>query len=157
MANVPTLLATLLTIAATAYPADLRSFNTWNQYLGGADSSQYSSLSQINKANVKQLAVAWSYATGDNVQYLFNPLVVDGVMYVQAKNSSLVALDASSGGELWVHTFQGPVTSRGMNYWESKDRSDRRIFTTNGGFLTAIDARTGQTVMSFGDNGRTDL
>ena len=137
--------------------ADLRSFNTWNQYLGGADSSQYSSLSQINKSNVKQLAVAWSYPTGDNVQYLFNPLVVDGVMYVEAKNNSLVALDAVTGRELWAHAFQGPVTSRGMNYWESKDRSDRRIFTTNGGFLTAIDARTGQTVQSFGDNGRTDL
>jgi quinoprotein glucose dehydrogenase len=134
-----------------------RSFNTWNQYLGGADSSQYSSLSQINKSNVKQLAVAWSYATGDAVQYLFNPLVVDGVMYVEAKNNSLVALDAVTGRELWAHAFQGPVTSRGMNYWESKDRSDRRIFTTNAGFLTAIDARTGQTVQSFGDNGRTDL
>jgi glucose dehydrogenase len=157
MANVPPVLATLLTIAATALPADLRPFNTWNQYLGGADSSQYSSLSQINKTNVKQLALAWSYATGDNVQYLFNPLVVDGVIYVQAKNNSLVALDAVSGRELWVHAFQGPVTSRGMNYWESKDRTDRRLFTTNGGFLTAIDASTGQTVMSFGDNGRTDL
>jgi quinoprotein glucose dehydrogenase len=146
-----------LALGATAFAADLRPFNTWTQYLGGADSSQYSSLSQINKSNVKQLAVAWSYPTGDGVQYLFNPLVVDGVMYVQAKNNSLVALDAVTGRELWAHAFQGPVTSRGMNYWESKDRSDRRLFTTNGGFLTAIDARTGQTVMSFGDNGRADL
>ena len=144
-------------LGAAGFAADLRSFNTWNQYLGGADSSQYSSLSQINKSNVKQLTVAWSYPTGDNVQYLFNPLVVDGVMYVEAKNNSLVALDAVTGRELWAHAFQGPVTSRGMNYWESKDRADRRIFTTNAGFLTAIDARTGQTVLSFGDNGRTDL
>jgi quinoprotein glucose dehydrogenase len=134
-----------------------RSFNTWNQYLGGADSSQYSSLNQINRSNVKQLAMAWSYPTGDAVQYLFNPLVVDGVMYVQAKNNSLVALDAVTGRELWAHAFQGSVTSRGMNYWESKDRADRRLFTTNGGYLTAIDARTGTTVQSFGDNGRTDL
>src|SRR6202521_4989610 len=147
----------LLAFVAPASAADLRSFNTWNQYLGGADSSQYSSLSQINKSNVKELAVAWSYATGDTVQYLLNPLVVDGVVYVEAKNNSLVALDAVTGRELWVHPFQGPVTTRGMNYWESKDRSDRRIFTTNGGFLTAIDARNGQTVQSFGDNGRTDL
>jgi len=157
MANNRTTFATVLGLTAAGFGADLRSFNTWNQYLGGADSSQYSSLSQINKSNVKQLAVAWSYPTGDNVQYLFNPLVVDGVMYVEAKNNSLVALDAVTGRELWAHSFQGPVTSRGMNYWESKDRADRRIFTTNAGFLTAIDARTGQTVLSFGDNGRTDL
>ncbi len=157
MARFRTSLVTLAAVAATSFAADLRSFNTWNQYLGGADSSQYSSLSQINKSNVKQLAVAWSYATGDNLTYLFNPFVVDGVIYVQAKNNSLVALDAVTGRELWVHAFQGPVTTRGMNYWESKDRADRRLFTINGGFLTAIDARTGQTVTSFGDNGRTDL
>src|SRR6266566_9929124 len=143
--------AALLMLAATGLPADLRPFNTWSQYLGGADSSQYSSLSQINKSNVNQLTMVWTYPTGDTIQYLFNPLVVDGVMYVQAKNNSLVALDAVTGRELWVHAFQGSVTSRGMNYWESKDRSDRRIFTTNGGFLTAIDARNGQTVQSFGD------
>ncbi len=157
MASLRTAVAILAALAGTGFAAGQRPFNTWNQYLGGADSSQYSSLIQINKSNVKQLAVAWSYPTGDNVQYLFNPLVVDGVMYVEAKNNSLVALDAVTGRELWVHAFQGPVTTRGMNYWESKDRSDRRIFTTNGGFLTAIDARTGQTVQSFGDNGRTDL
>jgi quinoprotein glucose dehydrogenase len=157
MASYRTTFATLLATIATGFAADLRPFNTWNQYLGGADSSQYSSLTQINKSNVKQLTVAWSYATGDSVPYLFNPLVVDGVMYVQAKNNALVALDAVTGRELWVHPFQGSVTSRGMNYWESKDRADRRLFTTNGGFLTAIDARTGQTVQSFGDNGRTDL
>jgi len=157
MASLRAAVAILVALAGTVFAADLRPFNTWDQYLGGADSSQYSSLNQINKSNVKQLAVAWSYATGDNVQYLFNPLVVDGVMYVEAKNNSLVALDAVTGRELWVHAFQGPVTTRGMNYWESKDRADRRIFTTNGGFLTAIDARTGETVKSFGDNGRTDL
>ena len=40
---------------------------------------------------------------------------------------------------------------------ENNDRSDRRLFFINAGFLTAIDARTGQTINSFGDNGRTDL
>src|SRR5438477_4006745 len=110
-----TLLASFFLGAFALLPAAVPSFEKWDQYLGGADSSQYSSLSQINKSNVKQLAVAWSYPTGDNVQYLFNPLVVDDVMYVEAKNNSLVALDAITGRELWAHAFQGPVTSRGMN------------------------------------------
>jgi quinoprotein glucose dehydrogenase len=134
-----------------------RSFATWNQYLGGADSSQYSSLKQINKSNVNRLEVAWTYPTGGTEQYLFNPIVADGVMYVQAKKNSLVALDAATGKELWTHSFQGAVTSRGINYWESKDRADRRLLTTNAGFLTAINARNGETIQSFGDNGRTDL
>jgi len=132
-------------------------FATSNQYLGGGDSSQYSSLKQINKSNVKQLEVAWSYPTGDTRDYLFNPTVIDNVAYLQAKNNSLVAVDATTGKELWVHAFQGPVTTRGIVYWASKDHSDRRLFTTNAGFLTAIDARDGKTVLSFGDNGRTDL
>jgi quinoprotein glucose dehydrogenase len=151
------LLSVLALTAAVCAAADERPFNTWSEYLGGADSSQYSSLKQINKSNVRQLEIAWTYSTGDNNQYLFNPLMMDGVLYVQAKSNSLVALDAATGREMWVHPFQGPVTTRGINYWESKDRSDRRLFTTNGGFLTAIDARTGKTVESFGDNGRTDL
>jgi quinoprotein glucose dehydrogenase len=44
-----------------------------------------------------------------------------------------------------------------MNYWASRDHSDRRLIYINAGFLTEIDARTGQTMQSFGDNGRTDL
>lgn len=137
--------------------AEQRSFNTWSEYLGGADSSQYSSLKQINKSNVGKLEVVWSYPTGGTNQYLFNPIVADGVMYVLAKNNSVVALDAATGKEIWVHSNQGAVPARGMNYWESKDRSDRRLLYANAGYLTAIDARTGQTILSFGDNGRTDL
>jgi glucose dehydrogenase len=140
----------------TPVSAAERSFATWSQYLGGADSSQYSSLKQINKSNVKQLEVSWTYQTGPGT-YTFNPLVVNGVMYVLAQSNSVVALDAATGKQLWMHPNMGAVGSRGMNYWENKDRSDQRLFFINAGFLTAIDARTGQTINSFGDNGRTDL
>jgi glucose dehydrogenase len=51
----------------------------------------------------------------------------------------------------------GAVGARGVDYWESNDRSDRRLLYINNGYLTAIDARTGKIVDSFGDNGRTDL
>src|SRR5271168_239386 len=125
-----------------------RSFATWGQYLGGADSSQYSSLKQINKSNVKQLEVAWTFQTGPGT-YTFNPIVVDGVMYVLAQSNSVVALDAATGKQLWAHPNTGAVGARGMNYWENNDRSDRRLFFINAGFLTAIDARTGQTIASF--------
>src|SRR5678815_1438684 len=76
-----------------------RSFKTWSQYLGGADSSQYSSLDQINKSTVSQLEVAWRYPSGDTRSYRFNPIVVDGTMFVLAKNNSIVALDAVTGQE----------------------------------------------------------
>ncbi len=150
------MLPVFLCVCATLVSAADRSFATWGQYLGGADSSQYSSLKQINKSNVKQIEVAWTYQTGPGT-YTFDPVVVDGVMYVLAEKNTLVALDAATGKQLWVHPNMGAVGTRGMNYWENKDRSDRRLFYINAGFLTAIDARTGQTINSFGDNGRTDL
>jgi quinoprotein glucose dehydrogenase len=139
----------------------------WKEYLGGPDSSHYSPLKQINRSNVGKLDVAWSYNTGDSGTYFFSPLVVDNIAYVAAKQGALVAVDAATGKELWVHAFPaaagrggrgaGISGQRGANYWESKDRTDRRIFVTTGGFLYAIDARTGQTVDSFADDGRLDL
>ena len=156
----PGLLAlALIAVVGLTHPTagESQSFDAWNQYLGGADSAQYSSLDQIDRSNVDRLEVVWTYPTGDDNQYLFNPIVVDGVMIVQARNNSLVALDAESGREIWVHPFEGAVTTRGVNYWESDDGADRRIFTVNAGFLTALDMGTGQTVTSFGNNGRVDL
>ncbi len=138
-------------------PAGGPDYRSWDQYLGGADSAQYSALAQIDKRNVAELEVAWTYPTGERGSYLFNPLVVDGVMYVLAKDRSIVALDAATGRELWVRPNEGPVGTRGMNHWQNDDGSDRRLFYVNAGMLTAIDARTGQTIESFGDGGRVDL
>ncbi len=132
-------------------------FNTWRQYLGSSDSSQYSSLDQINRKNVGQLQVAWTYSTADTRTYRFNPIVVDNVMCALAKNMSIVALDAATGREIWAHANQGAIGDRGINYWESADRKDRRLVYINGGFLTALDAETGKTIETFGEAGKVDL
>ncbi len=119
--------------------ADDKPHTTWSSYLGSPDSNQYSALKQINKSNVKQLEVAWTFAAGTGT-VRFDPLVVDGVMYVLGANRSIVALDAATGKEIWTHRNEGAVGDRGMNYWESKDRSERRLLYMNGGFLT-VDRR----------------
>ena len=72
-------------------------------------------------------------------------------MYVMAKNKSIVGLNGVTGKERWTDPNSGAVTQRGINYWENKDRSDRRFLYLNAGCLTAIDARTGDTILSFGD------
>ena len=125
---------------------------SWKDYLGGPAASHYSPLKQINPGNVNKLDVAWTYPTGDDVIYTFSPLVVDNIAYFAARQGSLVAVDASTGKELWVHPFPtangmpsrfgGIAGMRGGNYWESKDRTDRRLLVTSGGFVHAIDART---------------
>ena len=138
-----------------AGPAGNFDFEGWDQYLGGADSSQFSSLAQIDKSNVGKLQVAWTYPTTEN--YSFNPLIVGNTMYVLAKGRSIVALDAATGRELWSHANEGAVGARGMNYWKSPDGSDERLLYVNGGHLTAINAKTGEPITSFGVDGRVDL
>lgn len=133
---------------------------TWSDYAGAADGAQYSALAQINRSNVSQLQVAWKYLTADGNKYLFNPIVVDRTMYVLAQNNSIVALDAATGRQLWTHSTGAQtllITNRGINYWESADRSDRRLLFAVDNFLEELDAKTGQAIADFGNHGRVDL
>src|SRR5437764_4287329 len=147
-------------VFACVLPASAQNHKTWSDYGGASDAAQYSALDQINRSNVSRLEIAWTYPTGDNNKYFFNPIVVDGVMFVLARNNSIVALDAATGKEIWVHAAEHGttvITSRGINYWESKNRLDRRLLFASNHFLRAIDAQTGRPVLSFGNGGRVDL
>jgi glucose dehydrogenase len=141
--------------ASTNGTRGARPYTTWTAYGGGADSSQYSALNQINKSNVSQLQVVWTVPVTGTV--IFNPLLVDGVMYLQASGTTLVAVDAATGKEIWRRQMQGTMGARGMNYWESPDRSDRRLLFIAGGYLTAFKAQTGDPIPGFGNNGSVDL
>src|SRR5215469_5645980 len=81
-------------------------------------------------------------------------------MFVMAHRTSIVALDATTGRELWVyHSKNAPTIEmhRGINYWQSQDGADQRLFIPFGSRLEAIDVRTGELIKSFGDNGSVDL
>lgn len=130
---------------------------SWRDYGGGPDQSKYVKLDEINKSNVDQLEQVWFYPTGDDKVYQFNPIVVDNIMYVLAKNNSLVALDATTGEEIWIHANLRGIARRGINYWESKDRKDRRLLFQINDYLQAIDASTGKSILSFGNKGLVDL
>ena len=117
---------------------------------------QYSALAQINKSNVTQLQRAWFYPVpGEPDQVVFNPLIVDNVMYVAGVRNVIVALDATTGKELWMSTLR--ATERGLAYWESKDRSDRRLIVSANNGIREVDARTGRQIMTFGNNGFVDM
>jgi quinoprotein glucose dehydrogenase len=131
-------------------------YTTWSDYAGSADSMQYSALIQITKRNVKQLEPAWFYAVpGDAIRLAFNPLIVDDVMYVSGTKDRVVALDATTGKELWVSEEEAP--ERGLTYWETTDRSDRRLILTANNGLREIDAKTGKLITTFGRNGFVDM
>lgn len=132
----------------------------WRDYSGASDAAQYSSLTQINRGNVAKLEVAWTFPIGDGRRYSFGPLEVDGVLYAMGRNNSIVALNSATGAQLWSYAPEPApfiITNRGINYWESADRSDRRLLFCANHALQAIDARTGKPIASFGVNGRVDL
>src|SRR5688572_14930472 len=78
----------------------------WLSYSGNYAGHRYSPLSQINRSNVKNLQLKWSYhplyTKNTNAQNKMenSPLVVEGVMYTGTA-LEIVALDAVTGREYW--------------------------------------------------------
>jgi quinoprotein glucose dehydrogenase len=131
-------------------------YTTWSDYGGSPDSMQYSALAAINRTNVTKLERAWFYPVpGDPVRLPFNPIAVDGVLYIAGVKGLVVALDAATGKELWSSTEQAP--ERGVTYWENVDRSDRRLLLNTGGGLRAINATSGALIRTFGKDGFVDM
>jgi quinoprotein glucose dehydrogenase len=134
-------------------------YSFWSDYGGSPDSMSYSSIKQINKNNVSQLKQAWFVpAPGPVGRFSFNPLVIDGVMYVVGKDDGIYALEGATGKQLWAHPVEGgQPTNRGFNRWISTDGKDRRLIFAVNGYLQEVDMNTGETIRSFGDNGEVDL
>ena len=127
-------------------------------YEGDAGASHYSALTQIDKSNVQHLEVAWTYPIEDNSAGGMSPLIVDRTMYVVGADAAVTALDAVTGEELWKRPFPRiRAPDRGILYWESEDGTDRRVYAPRGDYLYAIDAETGERVLAFGVDGRTDV
>ncbi len=147
-------------MGAASPKEEAKSHTTWSTYLGNADGSHYTALKQIDRSNVRRLQAAWSYDSGAG-PYEFNPIVVGRTMYVLAKNTSIVALDAATGKELWTYRSRnlGPRTEthRGINYWQSSDGSDRRLLISFASNLEAINAANGKLITSFGKDGTVSL
>ncbi len=88
------------------------------------------------------------------------PLVVGGAMYLATPYSRIVALDAATGREMWVHQLPKGVNpaTRGMEYWPGDATSPAAlIFGTNDGKLRSIRASDGTDSPTFGDNGEVNL
>ncbi len=144
---------------AAAASSGSKPYTSWSHYGGSPDSLSYSALRQINKKNVSNLKLAWFVpAPGPVGRFSFNPLVVDGVMYVVGENNGIYALDATTGKQRWAHPISdGQPTNRGFNSWISPDGKDRRLIFAVDGYLQEVDMKTGKTIRSFGVDGKVDL
>src|SRR5260221_6264705 len=144
-------------VAALAFAAQgPGSPRAWG-YGGGPAQIRHSPLAQINRDNVAQLAVAWSYDTGEPGALQTQPVVVDDVLYGYTPTHKTFALNAATGAPLWTFDsgIKGSGPNRGVMFWQSG--SERRVFAAVDNFIYALDAATGEPIASFGTGGRIDL
>jgi PQQ-dependent dehydrogenase (methanol/ethanol family) len=140
-------LAALCAAPALAAPQD----GEWPLHGRTPDEQRFSPLTQVDRASVARLGLAWSYDTGGRRGMESTPLVVDGVLYGTASWSTVYALDAATGRELWTYDPQVPkakgrdaccdVVNRGVALHDG-----RVYFGALDGRLIALDARTGKPV-----------
>src|SRR5687767_12713774 len=140
---------------------DSKQSRDWPVTGGSAANTRYSELRQIDRHNVAQLRVAWTFHSGDRKgEIQVTPIVIDGVLYATTPALNVVALRADSGTQLWrFDPFAGRErtlhANRGVAYWA--EGNDRRIFFSAGRRLYALDAASGRPIASFGDCGFVDL
>src|SRR3989441_326830 len=129
----------------------------WVAYGGAPENNHYSALAQINRSNVKRLAVAWSFDTQEDGVLQASPIIVAGVLFGLTPTQKVFALDAASGKLLWKFDsgIRGTQPNRGLAYWA--DGKDKRILVGVMNFLYALDAATGKPIPGFGTKGRIDL
>src|SRR3954449_6183859 len=141
------LLCVMVLAAHAADRDDLKSRTGWPAYNGGFDSLHYSSLKQINRKNVAQLRVAWSYDTGDafrGSEIECNPIVVNGVLYATTPKLRVVALDAATGKQKWSFDphagarVQVKMRNRGLTYWGGAAGEPARILVAVRQYLYAL-------------------
>jgi quinoprotein glucose dehydrogenase len=143
----------------------------WTTYGGDLGNTKYAPLDQITAANFSSLEIAWRFKV-DNLgpRPEFNlqstPLMVKGVLYsTGGTRRAVVALDAATGEQLWIHSenegARGAAaprqfSGRGLSYW-TDGKEERILYVTPGYRLVALNAKTGMRVPTFGTDGAVDL
>lgn len=162
--------------AAASMPA-----GEWHAYGRTGYGQRYSPLAQITPANVAQLQPAWTFHTGDRrgrpgdpeeTTFEVTPLKVGNRLFVCTPHQSVLALDATTGRQLWRRDLPiGPalalqhLTCRGLSFHRADAsatppaRCQERVFMpTADGRVVALDAGSGEPCLSFGGGtGAIDL
>lgn len=158
--------------------------NEWPTYGHDAGGQRFSPLTQLTPSNVDRLQVAWVYhmrptPTEENASGAApsgegrrggrggsgfaasetTPIVVDGVMYLTTPYGRVVALDSSTGREVWTFRVpSGNASTRGVEYWPGDSQTPPQIvFGTAAGRLFSLNAKSGEPNAVFGDHGSVDL
>ncbi|MDQ3997985.1 MAG: PQQ-binding-like beta-propeller repeat protein [Gemmatimonadota bacterium] len=172
MIGLPLIVAVLLAIAATPSLAQRGAADgEWRYWGGDAGSTRYSALDQIRRENVKDLQVVWRWRAANfgptpETYYRATPLYANGLLYtVAGERRAVAAIDPATGETVWTWRMgeglrweKAPrrFSGRGLAYW-TDGREARLIVVTPGYHMVALNARTGQPVSGFGEQGVVDL
>ena len=170
----------LLSLYVGTGSANDQQYSGWEYYGGTQSGIRYSSLDQVNRANVDKLEVAWVYHTGElerrgpelinNSSKQNTPTVVAGSLLICTPFNRLIALNPATGQENWVFDAQIDLehkypqyNCRGVTGWKAPKLGDdqhckHRVFMgTNDTRLIAVDAKTGKRCTDFGANGEVPV
>jgi quinoprotein glucose dehydrogenase len=144
----------------------------WHTYGGDLGSTHYSPLDQINAGNFSSLETAWRFKTDilgarPDFNLQTTPLMIHGVLYATAgSRRDAIAIDAATGELLWMYRLNEdkrstasprPLSGRGVAYWTDGRGDERIFFVTIGYQLIALNAKNGQPIHTFGQDGIVDL
>ena len=110
--------AILTGISAERGPVD------WAFWGGDPGSAHYSTLTEINTANVSRMREAWAWKAGETplAEYgtrpgMFEntPVVIDGVMYLSTPYNKVVALNPETGSEIWSYDPKSYIDGQPAN------------------------------------------
>ncbi|MEJ2139104.1 MAG: pyrroloquinoline quinone-dependent dehydrogenase [Gammaproteobacteria bacterium] len=156
----------------------------WPQYAGEPGGDRYSPLAEINRENIGDLELAWSYRTGAQERhpdllamsgYQATPILLPpeagGHLVTCTPFNRVIALDPTTGQERWAfdpeldtdNRAAGRFNCRGVSQWSDSDATNtqrcahRIILATNDRRLIALDAPTGKPCEDFGSGGQVDV
>jgi outer membrane protein assembly factor BamB len=122
---------------------DIRYFTEWPSPNDGLYNTRVAS-STISATNVSKLAVAWTLpltGRGASGRDFANPVIANGVVYLQDGASNVMAVSYSTGRLLWTHTFNS--SDYGPN---GVTLAYGRIYGVTATGVFALDAATGRQV-----------
>ena len=151
----------------------------WPTYSNDPGGTRYSTASQIDRGNVSQLKVAWTYRTGalphdeeldKKAAFEATPILVEGKLFLSTPYDHVIALNPETGAKLWefdpkleLPYGSSEVTSRGVSAWrEARVKTGQpcslRIYIgTLDARLIALDGVNGKPCADFGLHGEVDL
>ena len=156
------LFALTMALGAPARAQDVRDVD-WPLHNLDLYGGRYSPMDQINRDNVATLTPRWLFQHGviDGVSNQTTPVIVDGVMYVTDSRGSVYAVNAADGHLMWTYDVTELLAGgrregyifrhRGVTYERGV------VYSAAGSFIFALDAKTGEPIESFGENGQASV